>query len=81
MRLRRGWEPPAEGVTVQEADPQAEEMEEAAANQPVNRLLLVVHGIGQNLTGSNIAGETAGHHTQCVQLCHPGNLDEKNIQD
>ena len=56
MRLRRGYQPPPEGVTVQEADPKTEEAEEAAAAQPVNKLLLVVHGIGQNLSGSNIAG-------------------------
>ncbi len=56
MRLRRGYEPPPEGVSVQEvADPKAEEAEEAAAAQPVDKLLLVVHGIGQNLSGSNIA--------------------------
>ena len=56
MRLRRGYQPPPEGATVQEADPKTEEAEEAAAAQPVNKLLLVVHGIGQNLSGSNIAG-------------------------
>ena len=55
MRLRRGYESPPEGVTVQEADPKAEEADEAAAVQPVNRLLLVVHGIGQNLGSANIA--------------------------
>jgi len=55
MRLRRGYEPPPEGVNVQEADRKAEEAEESAAAQPVDKLLLVVHGIGQNLTGSNIA--------------------------
>lgn len=57
MRLRRGYELPPRGVSVQEADPKAEEAEEAAASQPVDKLLLVVHGIGQNLSGSNIAGE------------------------
>ena len=54
MRLRRGYENPPEGVTVQEADPKAEEADEAAAAQPVDKLLLVVHGIGQNLGGANI---------------------------
>lgn len=56
MRLRRGYEPPPEGTAVQEADPKAEEADEAAAAQSVSKLLLVVHGIGQNLSGSNIAG-------------------------
>jgi hypothetical protein len=56
MRLRRGHEL-REGVSVQEADPKAEEADEAAAAQPVDKLLLVVHGIGQNLTGSNIASK------------------------
>ena len=59
MRLRRGYEPPPEGVTVQEADPKAEEADEAAVAQPVDKLLLVVHGIGQNLGGANIASESS----------------------
>lgn len=58
MRLRRGYESPPEGVNVQEADPKAEEADEAAAAQPVDKLLLVVHGIGQNLGGANIASES-----------------------
>lgn len=57
MRLRRGYQLPPEGVTVQEADPKAEEADDAAATQPISKLLLVVHGIGQNLSGSNIAGQ------------------------
>lgn len=56
MRLRRGYEAPPAGVVVQEADPKAEEADEAAAAKPVGKLLLVVHGIGQNLSGSNIVG-------------------------
>lgn len=43
-------------MVVQEADPKAEEADEAAAAKPVGKLLLVVHGIGQNLSGSNIVG-------------------------
>ena len=39
---------------------QAEEADEFAAVTPVDRLLFVVHGIGQNLAGSNIAG---AYHT------------------
>lgn len=56
-RLRRGYEAPPENVVVREADPKAEEADEAAARLPVSKLLLVVHGIGQNLAGSNIAGK------------------------
>lgn len=56
MRLRRAYRPPPEGAAVQEADPKAEEVDQAAATVPISKLLLVVHGIGQNLSGSNIAG-------------------------
>lgn len=66
MRLRRGYQPP-QGTNVQEADPKSEEADEAAAAQPVGKLLLAVHGIGQNLGGANIAceGSHAWSHS-CV---------------
>lgn len=71
MRLRRGYETPPEGVTVQEADPKAEEADEAAAGQPVDKLLLVVHGIGQNLGAANIASMSSfpqGFHSLTLLL-------------
>ena len=36
-------------------DLRAEAMDQAAASAPVDRLLLVVHGIGQNLAGRRAA--------------------------
>ena len=55
-RLRRGYLPPQEGATSQQVDTKAEAADDAAAKQPVERLLLVVHGIGQNLSGTNSHG-------------------------
>ena len=52
-RLHRGYQPPAEGATSQQVDAKAEAADDAAAKQPVGRLLLVVHGIGQNLSGAH----------------------------
>lgn len=40
-----------------EVDAKQEEVDNNAAGLPVHHLLLCVHGIGQNLTGANIAGE------------------------
>lgn len=45
MRLRRGYEAPAAGA--QEVNAKAEEADNFAARIPVNRLVFVVHGIGQ----------------------------------
>ncbi len=45
MRLRRGYEAPAPGAV--EVDAKAEEADNFAARVPVNRLVFVVHGIGQ----------------------------------
>lgn len=44
-----------QGVKSAEVNVKQEQMDEAAAANPPTRLLLVVHGIGQNLSGSNIA--------------------------
>lgn len=45
VRLRRGYEAPAPGAV--EVDAKAEEADNFAARVPVNRLVFVVHGIGQ----------------------------------
>lgn len=50
-RLRRGYQTPPEGVITTQIDAKAEAVDDAAARQPVTRLLLCVHGIGQNLSG------------------------------
>ena len=42
-----------------EVDARAEEADEAAADQPVDRLILAVHGIGQKLSGANIVDDAA----------------------
>ena len=44
-RLRRGYEEPAAAAL--EVDARAEEADNFAARTPVDRLVLVVHGIGQ----------------------------------
>ena len=44
-----------QGAKSAEVNPKQEQMDEFAAANPPTRLLLVVHGIGQNLSGSNIA--------------------------
>ncbi len=40
-----------------EVDAKQEDIDNAAARLPVTHLVLCVHGIGQNLTAANIAGE------------------------
>ena len=49
--LHRGYQAPDEGTTSTQVDVKAEAADNAAARQPVNCLLLCVHGIGQNLSG------------------------------
>ena len=50
MRLRRGYSPPAAKAALdKEADLRQEEVDNAAACASPTHLLLVVHGIGQNL--------------------------------
>ena len=39
-----------------EVDGRQEEIDNSSAALPVNHLLLCLHGIGQNMTGANIAG-------------------------
>jgi hypothetical protein len=55
-RLRRGYASPPAPEKAPDIDLKAEEAEEYAGTTPVNHLLLAIHGIGQNLSGSNIAG-------------------------
>ena len=45
MRLRRGYTPPAANAA--EVDLGREETDDFAARVPVDKLVLVVHGIGQ----------------------------------
>lgn len=42
-----------------EVDARAEEADDAAASAPIDRLLLVVHGIGQKLSGASIVDDAA----------------------
>ena len=42
-----------------EVDARQEEIDNSAAALPVSHLLLCLHGIGQNMTGANIAGVAA----------------------
>ena len=54
-RLRRGYTPPPPGEADATMDPRAEAADQAAAGTPIDRLVLVVHGIGQNLAGRRAA--------------------------
>ncbi len=58
VRLRRGYEAPAAGAV--EVDVKAEEADNFAARVPVNRLVFVVHGIGQV--------DHTGPHLLCIPL-------------
>ena len=49
--LRRGYQAPPDEAKSSQIDSKAEAVDNAAARQPVTRLLLCVHGIGQNLSG------------------------------
>lgn len=55
-RLRRGYYQPANPAAAAEVDLKAEEADEYAGTTPVSHLVFAIHGIGQNLSGSNIAG-------------------------
>ena len=57
-RLRRGYTPPPPGEADATMDPRAEAADQAAAGTPIDRLVLVVHGIGQNLAGRRAAPRT-----------------------
>lgn len=73
-RLCRGYPPPAPvspGGTPApspQIDPRAEEADNMADSLPIGRLLLVVHGIGQNLTGSNIAADADAVRANLYEL-------------
>ena len=57
---------------MQEIDVQQEERDNRAARTPVDRLVLVCHGIGQAMTASNIAKDAAcfrGVLQQLSQVC------------
>ena len=52
--LRRGYQAPPDEAKSSQIDTKAEAVDNAAARQPVTRLLLCVHGIGQNLSGQPV---------------------------
>lgn len=66
---------------MQEIDVQQEERDNRAASTPVDRLVLVCHGIGQAMTASNIAKDAACFRgvlqqmSQVRRLSKPGGLD------
>ncbi|KAK9852138.1 hypothetical protein WJX84_007417 [Apatococcus fuscideae] len=69
-KLRRGYIGPAQGAKSSEVNIKQEQMDEAAAANPPTRLLLVVHGIGQNLSGSNIAQDAQNVRMGLYQQSH-----------
>ena len=52
MRLRRGYAPP--GASASEVDLRREEADDFAARVPVDKLVFVVHGIGQVESAHNV---------------------------
>lgn len=52
MRLRRGYAPP--GASASEVDLRREEADDFAARVPVDKLVFVVHGIGQVESAQNV---------------------------
>ena len=67
-RLHRGYPLPSPDAAYTQIDVKAEEADNAAATQPIGRLLYVVHGIGQNLSGSNIAGKRRSYAWQTTRV-------------
>ena len=70
-----------EKTDVQEIDMQQEERDNRAARTPVDRLVLVCHGIGQAMTASNIAKDAGCFRgvlqqmSQVRRLCGPGGVE------
>lgn len=62
-RLQRGYYPPKPSDKQLEIDLKQEETDNYCARVPVNRLVLVCHGIGQKLALSNIAQDAT-----CMRL-------------
>jgi hypothetical protein len=64
-----------------EADLRQEELDEACAAAPVSRLVLVVHGIGQQLQGANVAQDAGAFRQVMRQVAldqsQQGLLDEQ----
>ncbi|CAL5218604.1 g301 [Coccomyxa viridis] len=75
MRLRRGYTAPAANAA--EVDLGREETDDFAARVPVDKLVFVVHGIGQNLSGSNI-GEDASNVRHNLRVLAATELPEKD---
>ncbi|KAK9808811.1 hypothetical protein WJX72_004107 [[Myrmecia] bisecta] len=65
-KLRRGYKEPNQGSM--EVDVKAEEVDNAGAQVPVTRLVLAVHGIGQNLIASNIAEDAGSMRNNIRQM-------------
>ncbi|KAL4854538.1 Phospholipase SGR2 [Chlorella vulgaris] len=82
LRARRGYEQPvSKALLEKEADLRQEELDEACAAAPVSRLVLVVHGIGQQLQGANVAQDAGAFRQVMRQVAldqsQQGLLDEQ----
>lgn len=66
MRLRRGYGPPAASAT--EVDLRREEADDFAARVPVDKLVLVVHGIGQVKGASAAYHQVSGDPVACLPV-------------
>eukprot|EP00884_Botryococcus_braunii_P003989 jgi/Botrbrau1/13591/Bobra.0307s0010.1 len=75
-RLRRGYLPPANPVAAAEVDVKAEETDEYAGTTPISHLVFAIHGIGQNLSGSNIADDAMAVRNN-LRLVAADNLGEE----
>lgn len=70
-KLRRGYQEPTDGAKSQQVDAKAEAADDAAAQQPVERLVFVVHGIGQNLSGASC---WVSLHLFWLKACHESSI-------
>ena len=66
MRLRRGYALPA--ANAMEVDLRREEADDFAARVPVDKLVFVVHGIGQVKSASNCFGSVWGDPVACLPV-------------
>ena len=76
MRLRRGYTPPAANAA--EVDLGREETDDFAARVPVDKLVFVVHGIGQVMRSLMRYSALNPHHTahsSCSSSCKERRAD------
>ena len=66
MRLRRGYAPP--GANASEVDLRREEADDFAARVPVDKLVFVVHGIGQVNNVAMSMKEDQGYLVACLPV-------------